>query len=50
MRYTVQKQADGEYYCVWDNERDAPAEAFGMRYINLRYEKASEEADTMNEE
>jgi hypothetical protein len=48
-RYTVRNQGDG-YYCVWDNETDEAAEAHGMRYINLSYEKAFDEAKDMNDE
>jgi hypothetical protein len=47
MRYKVRKQEDG-FWCVWDTENDEPAEAHGMRYINLRYDEAMEDAETLN--
>jgi hypothetical protein len=46
-RYTVRKQ-DHEYYCVWDKETDAPAEARGTRYIDLRFDEAIDDAETLN--
>jgi hypothetical protein len=47
-RYRVRRQDDAEYWCVWDTETDEPAEAHGVRYINLRQEEAREEAEALN--
>jgi hypothetical protein len=49
MRYQTSKQDDG-MWCVWDTQTDEPAEAHGKRCINLRYEEAVEEAETLNGE
>jgi hypothetical protein len=55
-RYTVRqytedgfKSPDEHCWAVWDKETDAPAEAHGFKYINLRQEKAREEAETLND-
>jgi hypothetical protein len=47
-RYTIRRQSDGEW-CVWDTQTDAPAEAHGSRYINLRQDEAVEDAETLND-
>ena len=47
MRYTLRRQDNG-LWSVWDSETDAPAEAYGICYINLAYEEAVEERDNLN--
>lgn len=54
-RYSVRAYSEDGFkphpemgWCVWDKETDAPAEANGMRYVNLRQEEAHEEAEGLN--
>ena len=47
MRYTLRRQDNG-LWSVWDSATDAPAEAYGICYINLEYEEAVEERDNLN--
>lgn len=49
-RFTVRRQDDGEYYCVWDNETDDVATSAdgAFQYINLDRNEAFEEADNLN--
>jgi hypothetical protein len=37
-----------DFWYVWDTQTKAPAEAHGMRYINLRKDEAIDDAEMLN--